>query len=135
VLRLTPSNGRKLGPTGNMCVWDYKGISVTYVLLDPQREVACSAWTLPHLKSPATAQELRTMVVLTCGNPHQQGTEPVELPLLQRRGRDPLRAGPNVAEDVAFGVAEHVVRLWTEHRVGPLGLADPGHDPGGEVRW
>ena len=23
-----------------MYVWDYKGISVTYVLLDPQREVA-----------------------------------------------------------------------------------------------
>jgi hypothetical protein len=40
VLRFTPDNGRKLGPTGNMCVWDYKGISVTYVLLDPQREVA-----------------------------------------------------------------------------------------------
>jgi hypothetical protein len=24
----------------NMYVWDYKGISVTYLLLDPQREVA-----------------------------------------------------------------------------------------------
>jgi hypothetical protein len=23
-----------------MCVWEYKGISVTYVLLDPQRGVA-----------------------------------------------------------------------------------------------
>lgn len=40
VLRLTPDNGRKLGPAGNIYVWDYKGISVTYVLLDPQREVA-----------------------------------------------------------------------------------------------
>ena len=40
VLRLTPDNGRKLSSTGNMYVWDYKGISVTYVLLDPQREVA-----------------------------------------------------------------------------------------------
>jgi hypothetical protein len=40
VLRLTPGNGRKLTATGNMHVWDYKGISVTYVLLDPQREVA-----------------------------------------------------------------------------------------------
>lgn len=40
VLRLTPDNGRKLVPTGSMYVWDYKGISVTYVLLDPQREVA-----------------------------------------------------------------------------------------------
>jgi hypothetical protein len=40
VLQLTPDNGRKLGPTGNMYVWDYKGISVTYVFLDPQREVA-----------------------------------------------------------------------------------------------
>jgi hypothetical protein len=40
VLRLTPGNGRKLSPAGNMHVWDYKGISVTYVLLDPQREVA-----------------------------------------------------------------------------------------------
>lgn len=37
VLRLTPDNGRKLRPTGNM---GHKGISVTYVLLDPQREVA-----------------------------------------------------------------------------------------------
>jgi hypothetical protein len=37
---LTPDNGRKLVPTGNMYVWDYKGISVTYILLDPQREVA-----------------------------------------------------------------------------------------------
>ena len=35
-----PKNGRKLTPAGNMYVWDYKGISVTYVLLDPQREVA-----------------------------------------------------------------------------------------------
>ena len=40
VLRLTPGNGRGLTPAGNMHVWDYKGISVTYVLLDPQREVA-----------------------------------------------------------------------------------------------
>ncbi|WP_152990766.1 hypothetical protein [Sphaerimonospora mesophila] len=40
VLRLTPGNGRKLSPTGNMYVWDYKGISVTYVLLDRQGEVA-----------------------------------------------------------------------------------------------
>jgi hypothetical protein len=40
VLRLTPANSRKLTQTGNMHVWDYKGISVTYILLDPQREVA-----------------------------------------------------------------------------------------------
>ena len=40
VLRLTPDNGRKLSPAGSMYVWDYKGISVTYVLLGPQREVA-----------------------------------------------------------------------------------------------
>ena len=40
VLRLTPDNDRKPGPTGNMYGWDYKAISVTYVLLDPQREVA-----------------------------------------------------------------------------------------------
>lgn len=40
VLRLTPSNGRQLTPAGKMYVWAYKGISVTYVLLDPQREVA-----------------------------------------------------------------------------------------------
>lgn len=65
--------------------------------------------------------------------PHQ-GAEPIELSMVQRRSRDPLRAGPNVAEDVAFLVAEHVVRLGTEHRVRPLGFADPGHDPGGEVR-
>ncbi|WP_433501752.1 hypothetical protein ACQP1K_29410 (plasmid) [Sphaerimonospora sp. CA-214678] len=40
VLRLTPDNGRELSQTGNMYVWDYKGISVTYVLLGQQREVA-----------------------------------------------------------------------------------------------
>jgi len=40
VLRLTPDNGRMLRRGGNMYVWDYNGISVTYVLLDPQREVA-----------------------------------------------------------------------------------------------
>ena len=40
VLRLKPGNGRRLRPAGNMYVWDYKGISVTYVLLDPRREVA-----------------------------------------------------------------------------------------------
>ena len=40
VLRLTPDNGRMLRQAGNMYVWDYNGISVTYVLLDPQREVA-----------------------------------------------------------------------------------------------
>jgi hypothetical protein len=40
VLRLTPENGRKLLPAGNMHVWDHHGISVTYVLLSPQREVA-----------------------------------------------------------------------------------------------
>ncbi|MEU0569268.1 hypothetical protein ABZ297_28380 [Nonomuraea sp. NPDC005983] len=40
VLRLTPDNGRRLSPTGNMYVWDYKGLSVTYVVLDPQREAA-----------------------------------------------------------------------------------------------
>lgn len=44
VLRLTPDNGRKLGPTGNMYVWDYKGISVTYVLLDHNAKLRCSAW-------------------------------------------------------------------------------------------
>ena len=37
---MSPIDGRKLAPTGNMYFWDYKGISVTYVLLDPQREVA-----------------------------------------------------------------------------------------------
>lgn len=40
VLRMTPGNGRKLTSTGNMYVWDYKGISVTYILLDRQHEVA-----------------------------------------------------------------------------------------------
>jgi hypothetical protein len=51
VLRLTPGNGRKLRRAGNMHVWDYKGISVTYVLLDPQREVAVlRVDPLPHLK-------------------------------------------------------------------------------------
>ncbi|GAA2097188.1 hypothetical protein GCM10009780_44760 [Actinomadura alba] len=27
MLRLTPANGRRLNPTGNMYVWDYKGES------------------------------------------------------------------------------------------------------------
>jgi hypothetical protein len=40
VLRLTPGNGRRISPTGNMYVWDYKGISVTCVVLNPQGEVA-----------------------------------------------------------------------------------------------
>lgn len=40
MLRLTPGNGRRLRLTGNMYVWDHKSISVTYVLLDPQQEVA-----------------------------------------------------------------------------------------------
>lgn len=40
VLRLTPDSGRMLRQDGNMYVWDYNGISVTYVLLNPQREVA-----------------------------------------------------------------------------------------------
>ena len=40
VLRLTPGNGRRLVPAGHMYVWDFKGISVTYIVLDPQGEVA-----------------------------------------------------------------------------------------------
>lgn len=40
VLRLTPGNGRRLSLTGNMYVWDHGSISVTYVLLDSQHEVA-----------------------------------------------------------------------------------------------
>ncbi|MGV9601673.1 hypothetical protein ACWDR1_33950 [Streptosporangium sandarakinum] len=40
VLRLAPGNGRRLTTTGDMYVWDHKGISVTYLLIDaPQREV------------------------------------------------------------------------------------------------
>ncbi len=41
---------------------------MTYVLLDPQREVAVLPGGPLPSKSPATAQELRTML-LTCGNP------------------------------------------------------------------
>lgn len=41
VLRLTPGNGRQLRPpAGNMYAWDYNGLSVVYLLLDPQGEVA-----------------------------------------------------------------------------------------------
>jgi hypothetical protein len=40
VLRLTPGNGRVHRPGGNMFTWDHRGISVTYIVLDPQREVA-----------------------------------------------------------------------------------------------
>jgi hypothetical protein len=39
-LRLAPGNGRQLRPPGNMFAWDHKGVSVTYILMDPQREVA-----------------------------------------------------------------------------------------------
>ena len=39
-LQIVPGNGRQLRPPGNMYTWDHTGISVTYVLLDPQREVA-----------------------------------------------------------------------------------------------
>lgn len=41
VLRLTPENGRQLRPpSGNMYTWDHNGLSVVYLLLDPQGEVA-----------------------------------------------------------------------------------------------
>ena len=40
VLRLTPGSGRRPTPAGDMHVWDHKGISVTCMVLDPQREVA-----------------------------------------------------------------------------------------------
>lgn len=40
VLRVTPGNGRKLKPAGNMHVWDHAGVSVTYVVLERQRGVA-----------------------------------------------------------------------------------------------
>lgn len=39
-LRLVPENGRQLRPPGNMYVWDFGRISVTYILLEPQEEVA-----------------------------------------------------------------------------------------------
>jgi len=39
-LQIVPGNGRQLRPPGNMFVWDFKGISVTYILLEPQEEVA-----------------------------------------------------------------------------------------------
>lgn len=39
VLRLAPGNGRLLRAGGNMHVWDHECISVTYILLDEQREV------------------------------------------------------------------------------------------------
>lgn len=38
-LRLTPGNGRRHTPGGNMYVWDYRGISVVYYVLEEQREV------------------------------------------------------------------------------------------------
>jgi hypothetical protein len=57
VLRLTPDNGRMLRQAGNMYVWDYNGISVTYVLLDPQREVAVLRVAASPPEKPATAHE------------------------------------------------------------------------------
>jgi hypothetical protein len=39
VLRLTPGNGRLFVPGGNMRIWDYRGISVLYCVLEDQREV------------------------------------------------------------------------------------------------
>ena len=46
----------------------------------------------------------------------------------------PFGPRADVAEDVALVLADHVVGLGKEHRVGPLDLADPGHHPGGEIR-
>jgi hypothetical protein len=40
VLRLAPGNGSLHVEGGNMYTWDHRGISVTYFLLEPQREVA-----------------------------------------------------------------------------------------------
>jgi hypothetical protein len=39
-LRLAPGNGVLHVEGGNMRTWDHRGISVTYLLLDEQREVA-----------------------------------------------------------------------------------------------
>ena len=64
VLRLTPGNGVPHVEGGNMFTWDYRGISVTYFVLDEQREVA----VLRVDRHPL---------------PHEQGL----LPLTVRRGR------------------------------------------------
>jgi hypothetical protein len=39
-LRLAPGNGSLHVEGGNMYTWDHKGISVTYFVLDEQREIA-----------------------------------------------------------------------------------------------
>jgi hypothetical protein len=39
-LRLAPGNGILHVEGGNMYTWDHRGISVTYLLLDEQREIA-----------------------------------------------------------------------------------------------
>lgn len=40
VLRLTPENGDAPSTGGNMYTWHYQGLSVVYLILDPQGEVA-----------------------------------------------------------------------------------------------
>jgi hypothetical protein len=95
VLRLTPGNGRQLHPTGNMYVWDYKGISVTYVLLDPQREVAVLRVdaSLPEIAhhSPVTPHHgrLDLRIPSTTRQPSTGGLGRVQ----ETRGR-PRRSGP-----------------------------------------
>jgi hypothetical protein len=39
-LRMAPGNSRTFVPGGNMRILDHRGLSVTYFVLDEQREVA-----------------------------------------------------------------------------------------------
>jgi hypothetical protein len=58
VLQLTPGNVGILRQSGNTYVWDYKGISVTYVLVDPlARGRGAPGRPCPSLKAPALAHE------------------------------------------------------------------------------
>lgn len=54
-LRLAPGNGLAHVEGGNMYTWDHKVISVTYLLLDQQREVAVlRVDRLPVLSGPGS---------------------------------------------------------------------------------
>ena len=63
-----------------------------------------------------------------------QRAELVKLLPGQLAGGQAPGTGADVAEQVPFVLGEVVVGFGAEHGVGPFGVTDPGHHPGGEVR-